>query len=203
MKISASFLVGCLAVQNDSVLSFMAPKTNGRSTSATLLAASRESEEIRVVVTGLGVINGCGVGHEQFFDACLNGESSIGEVKRFDASHMPCKIASEVPDEMFNPNDFFSNPKNVKSNDRFTHFAVAAAKQALRDANLGDTPETLEDPESIGVMVGTAFGGMETFETQTLKLAKTPERPRVRTKQTMSPDARNQPDGAFKPFSNL
>ena len=58
-------------------------------------------------------------------------------------------------------------------------FAVAAARQALQDGGLGDTPETLEDPARIGVMVGSAFGGMETFEQETLKLAKKPERPRV------------------------
>jgi 3-oxoacyl-[acyl-carrier-protein] synthase II len=68
----------------------------------------------------------------------------------------------------------------VKSNDRYTHLAVAAARQALRDAGVGDTPETLEHPERIGVMVGTAFGGMETFEEQTLKLAKNPQKPKVR-----------------------
>merc|ERR1712161_42403 len=53
------------------------------------------------------------------------------------------------------------------------------ARQALRHSGLGDTPETLEDPASIGCMVGTAFGGMETVEKQTLKLAAKPERPKV------------------------
>lgn len=179
MKISTTLLLGCLAAQNASVWAFSTSKSTARSSSTTQLAAKADGEVIRVVVTGLGVVNGCGVGHEAFFDACLEGKSSIDKVKRFDAQYMPCQIASEVPDEMFDPNDFFSNPKNIKSNDRFTHFAVAAAKQALRDGNLGDTPETLEDPTRIGVMVGTAFGGMETFETQTLKLAKRPERPKV------------------------
>jgi len=179
MKFVATLLLGCLAAQDASVWAFSTSKSTARSSSATQLAAKKDGEEIRVVVTGLGVVNGCGVGHEDFFNACLEGKSSIDTVKRFDAQYMPCQIASEVPDDMFDPNDFFSNPKNIKSNDRFTHFAVAAAKQALRDGNLGDTPETLEDPSRIGVMVGTAFGGMETFETQTLKLAKKPERPKV------------------------
>jgi 3-oxoacyl-[acyl-carrier-protein] synthase II len=139
------------------------------------------SDKPRVVVTGLGVVNGCGIGHEDFFNACLEGKSSLDTVKRFDASAMPCQIASEIPDEMFDPKDFFTNPKNVKSNDRFTHFAVAAARQALQDGGIGDTPETLEDPTRIGVMVGTAFGGVETFEQQTLKLAANPGRPKVGT----------------------
>lgn len=181
MKISNKLLLACLATQSASTWAFSTPKSAARS-SSTALAATKDGEEIRVVVTGLGVVNGCGVGHEDFFEACLEGKSSVDTVKRFDASHMPCQIASEVPDEMFDPNDFFTNPKNIKTNDRFTHFAVAAAKQALQDAGLGDTPDTLEDPESIGVMVGTAFGGMETFEEQTLKLAKKPERPKVNTR---------------------
>jgi 3-oxoacyl-[acyl-carrier-protein] synthase II len=141
--------------------------------------ASEDSR--RVVVTGLGVVSGCGIGHEDFFNACLDGKSSIDRVKRFDISYMPCQIGSEVPDEMFDPKDWFTNPKNVKSNDRYTHLAVAAARQALRDAGMGDTPETLEDPDKIGVMVGTAFGGMETFEQQTLKLAQNPKKPKVCT----------------------
>jgi len=56
---------------------------------------------------------------------------------------------------------------------------VAAARLALKDARLGDTPETLECPERCGVFVGSAFGGMETFEREVLKLHKKPERPKV------------------------
>ena len=153
-----------------------------RSASSRVSVTQLFAEKPRVVITGLGVVNGCGIGHEDFFKACLDGVSSIDVVKRFDASYMPCSIASEIPDEMFDPNDFFINPKNIKSNDRYTHLAVAAARQALKDAGLGDTPDTLEDPKRIGVMVGTAFGGMETFEQQTLKLAKNPTKPKVRSR---------------------
>ena len=65
------------------------------------------SDKTRVVVTGLGVISGCGIGHDDFFDACLKGESSLDTVKRFDASNYPCSIASEVPDEMFDAKGLF------------------------------------------------------------------------------------------------
>jgi Beta-ketoacyl synthase, N-terminal domain len=137
------------------------------------------SSKRRVVVTGLGVISGCGIGATDFFDACCDGKSSLRKVQRFDIQHYPCQIASEVPDELFDPANFFTNPKNIKSNDRYTHFAVAAARQALQDAQYGDTHETIRNPARIGVMVGTAFGGMETFEQETLKLHKKPERPKV------------------------
>mmetsp|Transcript_4766 Transcript_4766/g.8397 ORF Transcript_4766/g.8397 Transcript_4766/m.8397 type:complete len:477 (-) Transcript_4766:244-1674(-) len=158
---------------------------SGRSRAATNAANSRRtqlsmtSEKTRVVVTGLGVVSGCGVGHEDFFQNLLDGKSSLATVKRFDASNYPCSIGSEVPDEMFVPADHFVNKKNAKSNDRFTHFAVAAARMALKDGGVGDTPETLPNPDRVGVMVGSAFGGMETFERETLKLAKRPDRPKV------------------------
>lgn len=147
-----------------------------------------QTEKRRVVVTGLGVISGCGIGADDFFQAVCDGTSSLGPVQRFDAQYYPCRIASEVPEHMFHAVDHFHNPKNAKSNDRYTHFAVAAARQALKDAGLGDTPETLQHPERIGVMVGTAFGGMETFEQETLKLHKKPERPKVRNKTNVALD---------------
>lgn len=175
MRFELSAIIVLFASHNAGAFSLAGQGTSSSRASSTQLFA----EKHRVVVTGLGVVNGCGIGHEDFFNACLDGKSSISTVKRFDASYMPCTIASEIPDEMFDPNDWFTNPKNVKSNDRYTHLAVAAARQALRDAGMGDTPETLPEPEKIGVMVGTAFGGMETFEEQTLKLAANPQRPKV------------------------
>lgn len=174
MKFSAQTLVILLTASN--VVAFAPASTPTQSATQLNMAAD---DKARVVVTGLGVISGVGVGHDEFFQGCLDGKSSIGQVQRFDASKMPCTIGSEVPDEMFDPKDFFVNKKNIKSNDRFTHFAVAAARQALQDGGLGDTKETLENPERIGVMVGSAFGGMETFERETLKLAKRPDRPKV------------------------
>jgi hypothetical protein len=142
-------------------------------------SSSSSSSKKRVVVTGLGVISGCGIGANDFFQACIDGKSSLKKVQRFDIQYYPCQIASEVPDTMFDPLQHFTNPKNVRSNDRYTHFAVAAARQALQDSKYGDTPDTLHNPTRIGVMVGTAFGGMETFEQETLKLHRKPERPKV------------------------
>ena len=177
MKFSTQSLF--LLVSAGSTLAFAPIQNNVVTITSPTTSTALHAEKPRVVVTGLGVISGCGIGHEDFFQACLDGKSSIDQVTRFDASNYPCTIGSEVPDAMFDPKDHFTNPKNVKSNDRFTHFAVAAARQALKDGGLGDTPETLENPERIGVMVGSAFGGMETFEKETLKLAKRPDRPKV------------------------
>mmetsp|Transcript_25142 Transcript_25142/g.45423 ORF Transcript_25142/g.45423 Transcript_25142/m.45423 type:complete len:466 (-) Transcript_25142:60-1457(-) len=178
MKLTGTVLALFLA-QGAFAFSSMRPGPASRATTQLRMASSDVPDSKRVVVTGLGVISGCGIGADDFFQACLDGKSSLDVVKRFDISAYPCQIASEVPDEMFVATDHFVNPKNAKSNDRYTHFAVAAARQALKDAGVGDTPETLENPERLGVMVGSAFGGMETFEKETLKLAQKPERPKV------------------------
>ena len=178
-----------------STAAFTAPMSRSEQSVRPRTALSAVSDDKRVVVTGLGVISGCGIGADDFFSAICEGKSSIDKVKRFDIQHYPCQIGSEVPDEMFVAADHFENPKNAKSNDRYTHFAVAAARQALKDAKLGDTPATLENPERVGVMVGSAFGGMETFEKETLKLAKKPERPKVCRSgtQQLYPPARQRP----------
>jgi 3-oxoacyl-(acyl-carrier-protein) synthase len=94
------------------------------SASNTQLQATTKPDEQRVVVTGLGVISGCGIGHEDFFQSCLDGKSSIGKVTRFDASAYTCQIGSEVPNDMFDPNEFFINAKIVNTNDRFTHLQL-------------------------------------------------------------------------------
>ena len=179
MKLTGTVLALVLLAQEAFAFSSVRPGSVSRATTQLRMASSNVPDSKRVVVTGLGVISGCGIGADDFFQACLDGKSSLDVVKRFDISHYPCQIASEVPDEMFVAADHFVNPKNAKSNDRYTHFAVAAARQALKDGGVGDTPETLEDPERLGVMVGSAFGGMETFEKETLKLAQKPERPKV------------------------
>ena len=178
-----AFVPTTITTPKDNSLRWISNNHEGQQRTATtdLFGATSDDDDHRVVVTGLGVISGCGIGHEAFFQNCLDGKSSLRKVERFDSTHYPCQIASEVPDDMFVAADFFVNPKNAKSNDRYTHFAVAAARLALKDAQLGDTPETLPNPARVGCMVGTAFGGMETFERETLKLAQKPDRPKVRT----------------------
>ena len=176
------FQASLLLVLSSQISAFAPTTTSVIVNQASSIATTQlfaKSDEERVVVTGLGVISGCGIGHEDFFQSCLDGKSSLAKVTRFDPEYYTCQIGSEVPDSMFDPNDHFVNAKNAKSNDRFTHFGVAAARLAMKDGNIGDTPETLENADRIGVMVGTAFGGAETFERETLKLAKKPERPRV------------------------
>ncbi len=106
----------------------------------------------RVVITGLGVIAPNGVGKLAFWDALKNGRSGIRRITRFDPSPFPTQFAGEAD---FDPAKFISF-KQMKRMDRTSHLAVSAAKMAVEDAKLKIKDE---DPERIGVVIGTAMAG--------------------------------------------
>lgn len=114
----------------------------------------------RIVITGLGVISPFGDGITPFWDAVSTGKNGIGPVTLFDATELNCRVAAECKD--FDASKYM-DPKEAKRSDRYTHFAVAAAKLALKDANIkeGDV-----DPERFGVLIGSGVGGMDTIEKQ-------------------------------------
>ncbi|HTB62568.1 MAG TPA: beta-ketoacyl-ACP synthase II [Opitutales bacterium] len=118
----------------------------------------------RVVVTGLGAVTSLGHNVPDFWNGLLAGRSGIHRIERFDITDYPCKIGGEVRD--WDPATLM-DPKEVRRNDRYTHFAVAAALQALADANLkkGDN-----DPDRMGVIIGSGIGGLETIEKQSKAL---------------------------------
>lgn len=126
-----------------------------------------ESAKPKVVVTGIGVVSAVGSGPEDFWDSLLAGKSGLKQVESFDASKFPTTIAAEIND--FDPKPYFNSPKTVKSVDRYTHLAVAAARMAVEDAKM-DTSKVVS--EKFGVIIGSAFGGMDTFEKQVLNLDK-------------------------------
>lgn len=115
----------------------------------------------RVVITGMGVISPIGIGREQFSQGLQQGRSGVSRITRFDASDLPSQLAAEVKD--FDPAQFLS-PKKIRQMDRCTQFAVAAALQAVADAEI--VLEKL-DRERVGVLIGTAVGGLRwAFEQQ-------------------------------------
>ena len=118
----------------------------------------------KIVVTGIGVVSALG-SKESFWESIVAGKSGLDQITAFDASKFPTTIGAEVKD--FDPKPYFASPKTVKSVDRYTHLAVAASKMAVEDASL-DLEKT--DLSRMGVIVGSAFGGMDTFEKQTLNL---------------------------------
>ncbi|MBI4330595.1 MAG: beta-ketoacyl-ACP synthase II [Chloroflexi bacterium] len=114
--------------------------------------------KVRVVVTGLGAVTPIGIGIERSWRALCQGTSGVVPISRFDTTNYRSKIAGEVRD--FDPLDFVDK-KNVRRTDRFIHFALAAAQMALEDAGVS-TP--LTEAERVGVVVGTALGGLSSIE---------------------------------------
>jgi 3-oxoacyl-[acyl-carrier-protein] synthase II len=118
----------------------------------------------RVVVTGIGMISPVGVGNQANWQALLEGRSGIGRITKFDVTDYPAQIAGEV--QGFNPADFIEK-KEVKKSDTFIHFAIAAAQMAYDDSGL-DTKK--EDPDRVGVIIGSGIGGLPLIEEMHKKL---------------------------------
>lgn len=123
-------------------------------------------ENRRVVVTGIGTITSLGCDITSFWDNVTAGRSGIGRVTRFDPTQYPCQVGAELSAEQFDPTQFM-DPKEVKRNDRYTHFAMGASRRALEDALLD--PKSL-DATRFGVIIGSGIGGMETIEKQSRAL---------------------------------
>ena len=114
----------------------------------------------RVVITGLGAISPVGNTAAELWQALLAGKSGIGPITRFDAAEYDAKIAGEVKD--FEPTAFIDK-KEARRMDRFTQFAIAAAKMALDDSGI-DLAQA--DKSRIGSFVGSGIGGMDTLHDQ-------------------------------------
>ena len=114
----------------------------------------------RVVITGMGAVTPCGIGVDKFWNAMLNGKSGVSLIESIDTERHTVKIAGEIKDKDFNPEDYIE-PKDAKRMDRFTQFAMVAADEAIADAKLD---EAGIDPYRIGVLVSSAAGGFKTFE---------------------------------------
>lgn len=112
----------------------------------------------RVVVTGIGAITPYGQ-NENFFENLLSGQSAISKLKGFaEKSLSYCHIAGQVHD--FKPENFLP-VKTASRMDRFIQMAAAASMLARQDANL---PDTFEQPDRVGVNVGSSAGGFNTIE---------------------------------------
>ncbi|HYS79903.1 MAG TPA: beta-ketoacyl-ACP synthase II [Anaeromyxobacteraceae bacterium] len=112
----------------------------------------------RVVVTGLGIVCPVGTGVEESWRGIVGGKSGIGPITQFDASTFPTRIAGEV--KGFEAEKYMDK-REVRRNDRFIHFAMAATDMALQDSGLDLAKEDLEQ---VGAIIGAGLGGLRTIE---------------------------------------
>ncbi len=127
----------------------------------------------RVVITGLGMVTPLACGVESSWKRLLAGENAADRVDSFDASDIPCQIACEIPrgsgEGEYNPSDWME-PKDQRKVDDFIIFAMAAAGQALDDADWA--PEEAEDQNRSGVLIGSGIGGLQGIEKASLLMAE-------------------------------
>ncbi|HEX7296852.1 MAG TPA: beta-ketoacyl synthase N-terminal-like domain-containing protein, partial [Pyrinomonadaceae bacterium] len=117
----------------------------------------------RVVITGLGCVTPLGIGREAFWNGLLSGKSGVRKIQSFDASSSPVQIAAEVPDFDWEAE---INPKDRRHVPRTVPLALAAAREALQDAQLYPNDLPLEERQTIGVELGTGGGGLAFTEQQ-------------------------------------
>ncbi len=121
----------------------------------------------RVVITGIGVISPVGNNAVDFWDSLTRGICGIGPITRFDPSDHKAKLAAEVKD--FDPKTLYNSPAELRRADLYTHYAIAAADEAIRDSRI---TESELDPFRLGVYVGSSMGGVQTFGAEAKTLAE-------------------------------
>jgi len=117
-------------------------------------------EKRRVVITGIGALTPIGTGVEGLWEGLKRRESAVRKIDRFDPSPFRTQIAAQVND--FEPTDYMDRQR-VKRTERYAQFSIAASRLALEDAGL--RPEA-EDPDRVGVQMGSALGGVAYGEGQ-------------------------------------
>ena len=133
----------------------------------------------RVVVTGIGLLTPLGQGREITWKAILAGKSGAGRITTFDPEGYACQVACEVPrvdgrggggpdvEGSFDP-DATVPPKDQRRIDDFILYAIAAADEAIADS--GWKPQTTEDLERTGVIIGSGIGGLATIAATAIEM---------------------------------
>ncbi len=126
----------------------------------------------RVVITGLGMITPLGCGVDATWSRLIAGESGASRIESFDVSDLPCQVACQIPrgdgtNGTYRADDWME-PKEQRKVDEFIVYAVAAAQQALEDADW--KPTRYEDQIRTGVLVGSGIGGLIGIEDASITL---------------------------------
>ena len=128
------------------------------------------SDGKRVVVTGAGAITPVGNTVREMWDNLIKGVNGIDKITAFDAGGYKASLAAEVKN--FDPLDYMKKIEAVRS-DRYTQFAVAAAKEAMEDSRIEGTVAA----DRFAVYLGAGIGGIKTLEEEHTKLIeKGPQR---------------------------
>ncbi|MGN1296919.1 MAG: beta-ketoacyl-ACP synthase II [Clostridia bacterium] len=125
----------------------------------------------RVVITGLGAITPIGNNVEEFWNGIKEGKCGIDKITAFDTTDFKVKLAAEV--KGYNPEDYFDR-REAKRLDKFSQYAMIAAREAWKDSGLDKEKENME---RVGVILGSGIGGIETIENENKKIIeKGPDR---------------------------
>jgi 3-oxoacyl-[acyl-carrier-protein] synthase II len=117
------------------------------------------------VITGIGAVTPLGNSREAFWNALISGRSGVGPITRFDSTKLSTHIAAEVRD--FDPDQLIGR-RDARRMDRFSHFAVIAAREALADAQFPEDPDVREET---GAIVASGIGGIITVEDAVVAVA--------------------------------
>jgi len=124
----------------------------------------------RVVVTGMGLTTPLGNGVDINWKRLTSGVVGINKIDNFDVSDLPCKIAGQVPSINNDPEggldiDQWIEPREYKRIDRFISYGIISAIQAIEDS--GWKPQTENQKNKTGVILGSGIGGLETIANTT------------------------------------
>jgi 3-oxoacyl-[acyl-carrier-protein] synthase II len=122
------------------------------------LAVEPSPGQVRVVITGMGVITALGQDVGTLWQNLLAGKSATRRITRFDASRFQTQIAAEIDD--FDP-EAWMDRREARRFDRVIQFSVAAVRQALDQAKLQPEGELADE---VGVIVGTGVGGLSSVD---------------------------------------
>jgi 3-oxoacyl-[acyl-carrier-protein] synthase II len=112
----------------------------------------------RIVITGLGAITPVGHTVKEAWGNILEGKSGIGIIDHFDTSAFSSRIGGSIRDFDLSP---YMSPKDARKTDAFIHYGIAAAMQAIQDAELEITDA---NSERIGIAIGSGIGGLPGIE---------------------------------------
>ncbi|MDD4223905.1 MAG: beta-ketoacyl-ACP synthase II [Candidatus Cloacimonetes bacterium] len=117
----------------------------------------------RVVITGMGALTPVGHNVAETWNSLVNGVSGVDTISNFDTSALSAKIAGQIKN--FNPEEHF-DLKEARKMDIYTHYALVAAREAVKDAGIDPAKQ---DGSRVGVITGVGIGGILTFQEETVK----------------------------------